>query len=45
VVLLVIVTLVAAALCVIRLPGARTPTKLGWMSDQWLAEYRASQGS
>ena len=47
--LLVIVALFAAALCVIssglRVPGSVTPTKLGWMSDQWLAEYRASHAS
>ena len=47
--LLVIVALVAAAVCVfssgLRVPGGVIPNNLGWMSDQWLAEHRASQAS
>jgi len=26
-----------------RVPGGVNPAHLGWMSAQWLAEYRASQ--
>ena len=26
-----------------RLPGGVNSTSLGWMSEQWLAEHRASQ--
>jgi hypothetical protein len=26
----------------VRLPGSQTAPNLGWMSQQWLAEYRAS---
>jgi hypothetical protein len=44
--LTVIVALFAVALGIltsgIRAPRAVTRTRLGWMSDQWLAEYRAS---
>jgi hypothetical protein len=29
----------------VRVPSGLVPTKLGWMSDRWLAEYRASQAS
>ena len=29
----------------IRVPHGLVPAKLGWMSEQWLAEYRASQVS
>lgn len=47
--LFVIVALFAVAVCVIisgvRLPRSAIPTKLGWMSEQWLAEYRASHAS
>lgn len=28
-----------------RAPGGANAAKLGWMSEQWLAEYRASQSS
>ena len=27
----------------LRVPGGVNPAHLGWMSPQWLAEYRASQ--
>ena len=27
----------------LRVPGGVNPAHLGWMSAQWLAEYRASQ--
>ena len=27
----------------LRVPGGVNPANLGWMSAQWLAEYRASQ--
>jgi hypothetical protein len=26
----------------LRVPGGVNPSQLGWMSDQWLAEHRAS---
>jgi hypothetical protein len=29
----------------VRVPTGLAPMKLGWMSEQWLAEYRASQAS
>jgi len=29
----------------VREHGGPIPAQLGWMSDQWLAEYRASQVS
>jgi hypothetical protein len=29
----------------VRVPSGLVPTKLGWMSDRWLAEYRASHAS
>ena len=44
--LLMIVVLLALAAVVIssrvRLPGAVNRTQLGWMSQRWLADYRAS---
>ena len=43
----IIVLFIAAAALVIgsrlRVPGGVNPAQLGWMSAQWLAEYRASQ--
>ena len=48
------VLLVIAAVCAVawyghtwgvRLPSRSAPTTLGWMSEQWLAEYRASHPS
>jgi len=43
----IIVLIIAAAALVIgsrlRVPGGVNPAHLGWMSAQWLAEYRASQ--
>lgn len=29
----------------VRGPGGVTATNLGWMSEQWLAEHRASHAS
>jgi hypothetical protein len=44
--LLIIVVLIALTAIVIssrvRVPGGVNPAQLGWMSQQWLAEYRAS---
>jgi len=44
---LIIVLLIAGTALVIgsrlRVPGGVNPAHLGWMSAQWLAEYRASQ--
>ena len=44
---LIIVLFMAAAALVIgsrlRVPGGVNHADLGWMSAQWLAEYRASQ--
>ena len=38
----VIVFVAAAFLPRMPLPGGVNPSTLGWMSEQWLAEYRAS---
>lgn len=47
--LLLIITLVLAALLVglvrASVPGGKKDAHLGWMSDQWLAEYRAMHSS
>lgn len=43
--LTIIVLLLVVALWVIRLSTASRAPQLGWMSDQWIAEYRASHGS
>jgi hypothetical protein len=44
--LLIIVVLIALTAIVIssrvRVPGRVNPAKLGWMSQQWLSDYRAS---
>ena len=44
---LIIVFFIAGAALLIgsrlRVPGGVNPAHLGWMSAQWLAEYRASQ--
>lgn len=44
---LIIVLFIAGAALVLgsrlRVPGGVNPVDLGWMSPQWLAEYRASQ--
>jgi hypothetical protein len=43
---LVLVTLaVHVFISAARLRGGLPPAKLGWMSEQWLAEYRASHAS
>ena len=43
----IIVLLIAVTALVIgsrlRVPGGVNPAHLGWMSAQWLAEYRAAQ--
>ena len=43
----IIVLLIAITAIIIasrlRVPGGVNPAQLGWMSAQWLAEYRASQ--
>jgi hypothetical protein len=43
----IIILFIAASVLVIgsrlRVPGGVNPAHLGWMSAQWLAEYRASQ--
>ena len=44
--LLIVIVLIALTAIVIssriRVPGGVNPTQLGWMSQQWLADYRAS---
>lgn len=44
--LFIIVVLIALTAVVIsarlRVPGGVNPADLGWMSQRWLAEYRAS---
>ena len=39
---LLIAVIVVAIAMRLRIPGGVDATKLGWMSEQWLAEYRAS---
>ena len=41
----VLIALVALAVIVIHVRTGTRPAKLGWMSEQWLAEYRASHAS
>jgi hypothetical protein len=42
----VLISLAATAMLVkARQPGALQATHLGWMSEQWLAEHRASHPS
>jgi hypothetical protein len=44
--LIILLFIVGAAVVVgskLRVPGGVHPEHLGWMSAQWLAEYRASQ--
>jgi hypothetical protein len=41
--LLITVAILAAA-SRFRVPGFSKETDLGWMSKQWLAEYRAAHG-
>jgi hypothetical protein len=47
--LLLIIASFAVTVCVltsgVRVPSGLGPTKLGWVSDRWLAEYRASHAS
>jgi hypothetical protein len=42
--IVVFITLVAALVAAsrFRVPGGVSATDLGWMSEQWLAEYRMS---
>lgn len=43
---LVLIVLTAVALgSRLRVPGGVSPANLGWMSERWLAEYRASHPS
>ena len=37
--------LLVVAVWVVRLSTASRAPQLGWMSEQWIAEYRASHGS
>ena len=44
--LIIFLSIGVAALVIasrLRVPGGVDPAHLGWMSAQWLAEYRASQ--
>lgn len=45
VVAVVIVSIAAAAIPRMRVPGGVNAARLGWMSEQWLAERRASHPS
>lgn len=39
----VLITLTAVVIIPrVRVPGGVNAAKIGWMSEQWLAEYRAS---
>jgi len=43
---LIVLCIAGAALVIssrLRVPGGVNPAHLGWMSAQWLAQYRASQ--
>jgi len=41
----VLITLAATAMLKARLPGALPAAHFGWISEQWLAEHRASRPS
>lgn len=42
----VVIVLIATALVPrMRVPGGVNAAHLGWMSDQWLAEHRASHAA
>lgn len=42
----ILVGLAATVIAVrVRVPGGVNPARLGWMSEQWLAEHRASRPS
>jgi hypothetical protein len=41
----VIVFTVAVLIGTLRVPGGVNEAQLGWMSEQWIAEYRASHPS
>jgi hypothetical protein len=42
-IILVLITLIAVVLIVrARVPGGVNSAQLGWVSQRWLAEYRAS---
>ena len=38
----VVTAVIAVVIRRIRVPGGVNSAKLGWMSEQWLAEHRAS---
>ena len=38
----VLTVMVAVIIRMVRVPGAVNARQLGWMSEQWLAEHRAS---
>jgi hypothetical protein len=42
---LLIATMLAAFIVKFRVPGGVNDANLGWMSQQWLAEHRASHPS
>jgi hypothetical protein len=39
----IVVTVIVALFAVVVYATDRVPKDLGWMSDRWLAEYRASR--
>jgi hypothetical protein len=41
-IVLVIVLVAAVVIPRMRVPGGENATDLGWMSERWLAEHRAS---
>lgn len=41
----ILVILFAVAVWAVRVSTTSRRPQLGWMSDQWIAEYRASHGS
>lgn len=41
----VVVLIAVAVISRMRVPGAVNATTLGWMSEQWLAEHRATCSS
>ena len=41
----VVIVLIAVVVLRVRVPGGVNAANLGWMSQQWLAEHRASHSS
>ena len=41
----VVIVLIAVVVLRMRVPGGVNAANLGWMSQQWLAEHRASHSS